>query len=141
MQTDRLARGLRGRQTIYQRILSLAVLCLLLILSGCDVPRIQAEDRLFLPLSLELLDESVLPSQEIEKTRIGGLSAITYDRQTGNYYALSDDRGFVSPARFYTLSIDIGGKDPDLFQIRKITIKDVTLLRDEAGELFPPRHH
>ncbi|TVR15857.1 MAG: esterase-like activity of phytase family protein [Phormidium sp. GEM2.Bin31] len=137
MQTDSLARGFTRRQPIYQRILQVALVCLLLTLSSCGLPRIQAEDRLFLPLSLELLDESVLPSQDIENTRIGGLSAITYDRQTGNYYALSDDRGFVSPARFYTLSIDIGGDDPDLFQIRKITIEDVTLLRDEAGELFP----
>ena len=132
--THRLARGLTPLLSQSRRVLQLGLVCLLLTLSSCGLPRIQAQERLFLPLTVEFLDESILPSQEIQETPIGGLSAITYDRQTGKYYALSDDRGSIAPPRFYTLAIDIDGGNGNPFEIGSITIEDVTLLRDEAGE-------
>ncbi|MFP4221362.1 MAG: esterase-like activity of phytase family protein [Phormidium sp.] len=132
--TNPLARGLKQVLSRFRRMLPWGLICLLLTLSSCGLPRIQAQERLFLPLTVEFLNESVLPSQEIQETPIGGLSAITYDRQTGKYYALSDDRGDFSPPRFYTLAIDIDGGNGDPFEIGSITVEDVTLLRDEAGE-------
>lgn len=129
-----LARGLNPLLSRFRPVLQLGLVCLLLTLSSCGLPRIQAQERLFLPLVVEFLDESTLPSQELQETRLGGLSAITYDRQTGKYYALSDDRGSIAPPRFYTLAIDIDSGNGDSFQIGSITVEDVTLLRDEAGE-------
>lgn len=134
--TDCVPRGLNPVLSWSRQVLLLGLVCLLLTLSSCGLPRIQAQERLFLPLTVEFLDESILPSQEIQETRIGGLSAITYDRQTGKYYALSDDRGSFAPPRFYTLAIDIDGGNGNPFQISSITVEDVTLLRDEAGETF-----
>lgn len=126
-----IARGIRALGQI-------AVVGVLFTLIGCELPRVQAEDRLFLPLSVEVLDEYVLPPLEVEGTTVGGLSALAYDRQTGQFYALSDDRGFEDPARFYTLSIAIDTDDTSLFQIEEVTVEDVTILRDESGQPFPP---
>jgi hypothetical protein len=68
-------------------------------------------------------------------TEVGGLSSITYDGHRRVYYALSDDRSQIDPARFYTLAIDVsdGHLDPG-----DITFLDATFLRDEAGQLYPP---
>ena len=40
---------------------------------------------------------------------IGGLSGITYDATTNRYFAISDDRSEIAPARFYTLEINSAG--------------------------------
>lgn len=73
---------------------------------------------------------------EFAGTEVGGLSGITYDAQRGVYYALSDDRSQQDPARYYTVSIDLsdGSLDPG-----DVTFEDVTFLRDQTGNLFPPR--
>ena len=68
-------------------------------------------------------------------TEVGGLSAITYDAGRGVYYALSDDRSSIDPARYYTLSIDLsGGK----LEEGDIHFLGVTTLLDPAGEPFAP---
>ena len=57
---------------------------------------------------LEFLGEVILPTDlTFEGTQVGGLSGLTYDAEAGVYYALSDDRSQLSPARFYTLGIDL----------------------------------
>jgi hypothetical protein len=38
-------------------------------------------------------------------TTVGGLSAISWDRRTGRYLLISDDRSAIDPARFYTAAI------------------------------------
>ena len=77
-------------------------------LSGCGVSPVDAEDRLFVPLSVEVLDEFVLPfGSEFLGTKVGGLSAIAYDRGSDRFYVLPDDRGNINPPRFYKLKIDI----------------------------------
>jgi hypothetical protein len=40
-------------------------------------------------------------------TTVGGLSGIDYDPASGTYWAISDDRSSVNPARFYNLSLDL----------------------------------
>ncbi|MCO6419193.1 esterase-like activity of phytase family protein [Siccirubricoccus sp. KC 17139] len=64
--------------------------------------------------------------------QIGGLSAITWDAATGQYYALSDDRS--TDARFFTL--DIGLEDGALSQ-GDIAFKGVHRLGQEDGQHFP----
>ncbi|MEC4803257.1 MAG: esterase-like activity of phytase family protein [Jaaginema sp. PMC 1080.18] len=113
---------------------SLVVGLLLLGLTACSRPtQVLAQDRIFLDLSLEFLDAYELPKSTFADTPVGGLSALTYDRHTGQFYALSDDRAQNAPARFYTLEIPI---QSDGFG--KIEIQGVTFLKDENGEQFAP---
>ena len=108
-------------------------------LSGCGVSPVDAEDRLFVPLAVEVLDEFVLPSTlEFEGTPVGGVSAIAYDRRGDRFYALADDRSQLAPARFYELKLKL-----DQESIESVKVKNVVTLKDkenqpfEAGEIDP----
>ncbi|MBW4541807.1 MAG: esterase-like activity of phytase family protein [Myxacorys chilensis ATA2-1-KO14] len=105
------------------------------LLSACSLPQVSAEDRLFLPLSLEFLGSYTLDTKAFKDTAVGGLSGITYDRQQDQFYAVSDDRSDRAPARFYTLKlqIDTTSKQPSL---KQVDVQDVTLLKDETGKTF-----
>jgi hypothetical protein len=121
--------------------LTLAI-ALILMMSGCSLPRVNAEDRLFLDVSLEFLDAYELPQQNFEQTPVGGLSAIVYDREGDRFYVLSDDRSAYAPARFYTMTLDLnpetqGIEDPAKVHISNVNIQNVTFLRDEAQNTFP----
>lgn len=86
--------------------------------------------------SLEFRGTVSLPTGlEFAGTEVGGLSGITRDGSRGVYYALSDDRSQINPARYYTLAIDLSDGWLDYSDI---TFVDVTLLRDRAGSIFPP---
>ncbi|HSM83148.1 MAG TPA: esterase-like activity of phytase family protein [Nodosilinea sp.] len=114
-------------------------LLLVLGLTSCAIPQIKAEDRLFLPVAVELLDVYNLPPQEFEGTTVGGLSALVYDRGRDRTYALSDDRGRSGPARFYTLNLTLGSSTAPNgnITIDSVTIESVTPLRDAEGDLYP----
>ncbi len=84
----------------------------------------------------ELLGMAVLPTGfEVDGTEVGGLSAITYDRRRDCFYALSDDRSERSPARFYTLRLELdtaaGHLSPAGFDLVA-----QTPLQDLAGQPF-----
>jgi 3-phytase len=91
---------------------------------------------------LDFLGEATLPSGLVfEHTVVGGLSSLTYDEQRDVYYAISDDQGGTftptsTPARFYTLSIDVsdGSLDPG-----DVTVLAVTTLLGADGQPFPGR--
>jgi hypothetical protein len=122
-----------GCDRALRRICAFFAGLLLFSLTACDrPPQVLAEDRLFLNISVEFLGESQLPKTPFETTPVGGLSAITYDRATGLFYALSDDRSQGAPARFYTLKLDIQPTG-----IENVEIQAVTFLKDENGQLFP----
>jgi hypothetical protein len=110
---------------------------LLLGLTSCAVPQVSAEDRLFLPVTVEVLDEYRLPQQAFGETTVGGLSAIAYDRQRDQFLALSDDRGNTAPARFYTLAMEFGLTPTKQPQFEAIQLTSVTPLLDAEGQPFP----
>jgi hypothetical protein len=62
----------------------------------------------------------------------GGISGIDYDRASGDWLMISDDRSDKAPARFYAarLDYDAGG-------VRGIRLISVTTLRREDGSAFP----
>jgi phosphodiesterase/alkaline phosphatase D-like protein/predicted AlkP superfamily pyrophosphatase or phosphodiesterase len=62
---------------------------------------------------------------------IGGLSGLTYDPAKNVYYAISDDRSQIAPARFYTLTLD-----PNTLATNGVTFTGVTTLKDAAGKTF-----
>lgn len=129
----------------------LAVLVALLLsslVSSCSLPQVKAEDRLFLPLSLDFLGAYQLPKMDFQETRVGGLSGLTYDRQRDRFYAISDDRSNFAPARFYTLKLTLNpvsessppvtdpANSPSASGIRSVEIEQVTILKGENGEPF-----
>ncbi len=67
-------------------------------------------------------------------TEVGGLSAITYDRNNNLYYSLSDDRSQNNPARFYGLNINL---TDGLLNNGDISFTSVTTLLNAAGNPFP----
>jgi hypothetical protein len=119
-----------------------ALLCLVgiaIFLTSCssDLPS-QASSRVFNKLSIEYIGEYKVPDNfQVKNTTVGGLSGLTYDRQRDRFYAISDDRGDKAPARFYTLKLDLDTKNPDRVKLDKISITDVTLLKNASGETYP----
>lgn len=113
------------------------VLIVGLVLSACAIPQVNAEDRLYLDLSLEYLDEFQLPKQRFEGTPVGGLSAITYDRAGDRFYALSDDRGNGSPPRFYTVHLVLNQTESAHPHIDDVIVEEVTPILAASGAPFP----
>lgn len=59
-------------------------------------------------VSLDYLGQQIVAnSATYQGTQIGGLSGIDYNAATGQFVAISDDRSALSPARFYTLGMDL----------------------------------
>jgi hypothetical protein len=57
---------------------------------------------------LRLIGHAILPHKlQFKNTTVGGLSGLDYDRERDVYYALSDDRSDINPARFYTLKLPL----------------------------------
>jgi len=100
------------------------------------LPRVSAERRLFLPLEADFLGEYELPTTQFNDTVVGGLSAIAYDRQRDRFYVLSDDRSEFSPARFYTMRLELDSGDASKPSLKQVVIESVTPLKDEAGQPF-----
>ncbi len=68
-----------------------------------------------------------------QETQVGGLSGIIYDPTRNVYYAISDDRSSINPARFYGLTVDLSDgslNDGD------VIFTSVTTLRDTQGNPF-----
>ncbi|MGJ3248934.1 MAG: esterase-like activity of phytase family protein [Elainellaceae cyanobacterium] len=112
-------------------------IALWIFVSGCSLPRVSAEERIFLNVSLDFLDAYELPSTEFETTPVRGLSGITYDRERDRLYAVSDDRGDRAPARFYTLKLTVSQTDDNRPCIDEVEVETVTFLLNETGDTFP----
>ncbi len=112
-------------------------LILIITLTACQTS-VQAfsQDRIFQDFSLEFLGEYQLPKTKFESTNVGGLSAITYDKSSDTFYALSDDRSQLSPARFYTLKINFDQSNESNPKIDNISINNVTFLKNNRGENY-----
>ncbi|GAB1542630.1 hypothetical protein NUACC21_53040 [Scytonema sp. NUACC21] len=62
-----------------------------------------------------------------QEVALGGLSGITYDAINNVFYAISDDRSQIAPARFYTL--EIGSPE-------SVNFTNVTTLKDTNSQEF-----
>ncbi len=121
-----------------RRLRALALLVsLTLALGSCAIPQIKAEERLFLPLSAEVLDVYTLLPQDFQNTTVGGLSALAYDRSQDRFYALSDDRGRFGPPRFYELAMTFEVNEDGQPRFKDISIESVILFTDALGNPYP----
>ena len=78
---------------------------------------------------IELIGQASLPTGTMfQGTEVGGLSGLAYDADEDRYYALSDDRSQLAPARFYTLSLDV------VAGAIQVQLLDVTTLTEEGNE-------
>ncbi|XWK89532.1 MAG: esterase-like activity of phytase family protein [Phormidium sp.] len=66
-----------------------------------------------------------------QQVPLGGLSGVTYDAVNNRYYAISDDRSFFAPARFYTFTTD-----PSTIATTGVNFTNVTPLKDPNGNFF-----
>jgi hypothetical protein len=106
-------------------------------LTACGIsPQVLAEQRMFLDISLEFLGEYELPKQNFQDTPVGGLSGLTYDRQNNLFYAISDDRSQLAPARFYTLNLNLKPPRAGKLSLNRLTVEGVTFLKNERGETY-----
>src|SRR4028118_1283315 len=130
--------GLHASRKLFSLLLVLAIALLSFLTTACAPSQARtAEQRTFLDLSLDFLGEYQLPKMNFKDTPVGGLSALTYDRQRDRFYAVSDDRSHFAPARFYTLKLTLNPTLPAKTSLEKVEIEDVTFLKDENGKTFP----
>jgi hypothetical protein len=88
------------------------------------------------PPRLQFLGQAIVPTGTIfEGTVVGGLSSITYDPDRGVFYCLSDDQSQLSPARFYTLRVNLPDGHLDNGDVQFL---DVTTLLAPNGQPYPP---
>jgi len=125
-------------RSVFSLLSVVAVAFLSFLITGCDPSQaITVESRTFLNLSLNFLGEYQLAKTSFQDTPVGGLSALTYDRQRDRFYALSDDRSALAPARFYTLKLSLNSSTTEKPSLEKVEIEDVTFLKNEDGKTFP----
>ncbi|MEE8277209.1 MAG: esterase-like activity of phytase family protein [Thermoanaerobaculia bacterium] len=75
-------------------------------------------------MRLQFLGAAALDSgRRFEGTVVGGLSGITYDAARNRFYAVSDDPSLRSPARFYTLTMELrdGRLGPGAVEVVAVT--------------------
>lgn len=96
----------------------------------------KAEATTAIPPLLTFLGEATIATgTQFAGTEVGGLSGIDYDAGNNLYYAISDDRSTINPARFYTLKIDLADgalTDGD------VSLQSVVTLLDQSGLPFTP---
>ena len=86
----------------------IASLVAIVWLAGCQSLPSSTGRQAFPELELVFIGQQVLPQgYRYNNTTVGGLSGIDYDAATKRYWAISDDRSEMEPARFYELTLDL----------------------------------
>lgn len=91
-------------------------------------------------MTASYLGQQIVPSGFVfNSTTVGGLSGVDYDATSGRYFAISDDRSQVNPARFYTLTLDLNefvrSGTPGMAGVR---FQSVTTIGNPGGGAFAP---
>ncbi len=85
--------------------------------------------------SLQFIGQAIFPTgTQFAGTTVGGLSSIAYDASRNVYYSISDDQSQFNPARFYTISIDVG----PTFDAGDVHFDAVTTIQQPGGGPYPP---
>ncbi|MDJ0693087.1 esterase-like activity of phytase family protein [Mastigocoleus sp. MO_188.B34] len=109
--------------------LFIVILTISLLLNNLSNPTFEVRD-------LKFIGQAILPTDySFQNTQLGGLSGITYDHAKRLYYSVSDDRSQKSPARFYTLKIDLSKGKLENNGVKPVS---VTKLLDKNSKSFAP---
>ncbi len=82
---------------------SIRKICVIVVAVGSLVLPVHASGFV-----LDYLGQQIVPSGvTFDGTVVGGLSSLDYNASSGRYFAISDDRSSIDPARFYELSLDL----------------------------------
>ena len=89
--------------------------------------------------TLEYLGQQIMPTGTLfNSTVVGGLSGIDYNAASQRYFAISDDRSASSPARFYSLTLDLAqftrSANPGF---AGVAFQTVTTIQRPDGSAFP----
>ena len=85
--------------------------------------------------NIEFIGDVEFPSTfDFASTKVGGLSGISYDKNSGIYYSISDDQSENNAARFYTVDIDLSDGSLDDGDVE---FTSLTTLLNKDGALFP----
>lgn len=85
------------------------------------------------PFELRFIGQQTLPTgTQFQGTEVGGLSGIDYDASTGRFFAISDDRSQINPARFYDLSLNLTSA-----AFTGVNFHGVETLKQPDGTTFP----
>jgi hypothetical protein len=124
------------RGSVMQRVSRRSVVLGGLSLAALSALPANATDITTLPLPrLRLLGEATLPHRlQFHDTTVGGLSALDYDPVDDLWYALSDDRSDINPARLYTLRMRISHQG-----LSQPALQSVVLLKQADGSPYPSR--
>ncbi|MCB0215516.1 MAG: esterase-like activity of phytase family protein [Caldilineae bacterium] len=95
----------------------------------------QTQPRLTVTEVALLGEIRLTPGGTVLGTPLGGLSGITWDPESEAYLALSDDRGSLAPARYYTLRLDL---TDGRLEAGDLSFSSVVTLTDAAGLPFEP---
>ncbi|MEZ2250208.1 esterase-like activity of phytase family protein [Microcoleus sp.] len=109
------------------------IVCFLVAAAAVILLNLSAQS--FAVTQIDFIGRVIFPTGSLfGGTEIGGLSGITYDADKQVYYAISDDRSTLAPARFYSLKINLqSGK----LEKEQVAFTGVTTLLDENGKSFP----
>ena len=112
-----------------------------LMLHACKTTQVN-NDRVVASIGqLKLLNIYEIPHNfQYNKTTVGGLSSIDYNKALDEYYFICDDRSNINPARYYTAKIAINGT-----KIDTVLFTDVQFLKRPDGTNYPnhnsnPKH-
>lgn len=123
-------------QSIASLLLALALLLATVAGAAAQPASTNPKDDQVTLAGYELIGTVNFPTgYQFAGTEMGGLSSITYDSSRGVFYALSDDRSQINPARYYTLDIDLSDGYLDSGDI---TFLEVTTLLDENRQPYAP---
>jgi len=87
------------------------------------------------PPRVDYVNAITLPTDlEFGGSRVGGLSGIDYDRASGEFVAISDNRGEQGPVRLYTLGLPL-----DNGRLATARFDEVVHLRDTDDAPYAPR--
>ena len=88
------------------RRLLVPVLAAAVALGAAPLAAAPAEAQRPRHVGVEYLGETELPhGLQLDGTTVGGLSGISWNRRSGRYLLISDDRSAIDPARTYSAAI------------------------------------
>ena len=113
---------------------ALVALCLPM-LQGCASAGARAGAQV--PRRVELLGEARIPSLDVNGTKLGGLSGISWLRDD-EYIAVTDDKSEHGPARYYRLTVRVDGELGRSGRRIRVNVRDWVAARQAGGEVLAP---